>query len=92
VLVIQWSLVVLSNILCKRTKGLRKLNNNLVQMKVRGHFIQNKFAENAYLAKHFIIKRVDVKYQKSQSGNINGGDVQRKNVVNNVDKSSLWAP
>ena len=22
--------------------------------------------------------------------NINGGDVQRKNVVNNVDKSSLW--
>jgi len=25
-------------------------------------------------------------------GNINGGDVQRKNVVNNVDKSSLWAP
>jgi len=23
--------------------------------------------------------------------NINGGDVQRKNVVNNVDKSSLWA-
>ena len=26
------------------------------------------------------------------SGNINGGDVQRKNVVNNVDKTSLWAP
>ena len=24
--------------------------------------------------------------------NINEGDVQRKNVVNNVDKSSLWAP
>jgi len=24
--------------------------------------------------------------------NINGGDVQNKNVVNNVDKSSLWAP
>ena len=24
--------------------------------------------------------------------NINRGDVQRKNVVNNVDKSSLWAP
>jgi len=24
--------------------------------------------------------------------NINGRDVQRKNVVNNVDKSSLWAP
>jgi len=24
--------------------------------------------------------------------NINGGDVQRKNVVNNVGKSSLWAP
>ena len=24
--------------------------------------------------------------------NINGGDVQRKNVVNNVDKSSVWAP
>jgi len=24
--------------------------------------------------------------------NRNGGDVQRKNVVNNVDKSSLWAP
>jgi len=24
--------------------------------------------------------------------NINGGDVQRKNVVNNVDKSSIWAP
>jgi len=23
--------------------------------------------------------------------NINGRDVQRKNVVNNVDKSSLWA-
>jgi len=23
---------------------------------------------------------------------INGGDVQRKYVVNNVDKSSLWAP
>jgi len=23
---------------------------------------------------------------------INGRDVQRKNVVNNVDKSSLWAP
>jgi len=22
--------------------------------------------------------------------NINGGDVQRKNVANNVDKSSLW--
>jgi len=27
-----------------------------------------------------------------QSSNINGRDVQRKNVVNNVDKSSLWAP
>ena len=26
------------------------------------------------------------------NGNINGGDVQRKNVVNNLDKSSLWAP
>ena len=25
-------------------------------------------------------------------GNINGRDVQRKNVVNTVDKSSLWAP
>ena len=24
--------------------------------------------------------------------NIDGRDVQRKNVVNNVDKSSLWAP
>ena len=24
--------------------------------------------------------------------NKNGRDVQRKNVVNNVDKSSLWAP
>ena len=24
--------------------------------------------------------------------NINGRDVQRKNAVNNVDKSSLWAP
>jgi len=24
--------------------------------------------------------------------NINGWDVQRKNVVNNVDKSCLWAP
>jgi len=24
--------------------------------------------------------------------NINGRDVQRKNVVNNVDKSSVWAP
>jgi len=24
--------------------------------------------------------------------NINGWDVQRKNVVNNVDKYSLWAP
>jgi len=24
--------------------------------------------------------------------NINGGDVQRKIVVNNVDKSSSWAP
>jgi len=23
---------------------------------------------------------------------INGRDVQRKNAVNNVDKSSLWAP
>jgi len=23
---------------------------------------------------------------------VDGGDVQRKNVVNNVDKSSLWAP
>ena len=26
------------------------------------------------------------------NSNINGRDVQRKNVVNNVDKSSLWAP
>ena len=26
------------------------------------------------------------------SCNINGKDVQRKNAVNNVDKSSLWAP
>jgi len=24
--------------------------------------------------------------------NINGRDVQRNNVVNNMDKSSLWAP
>jgi len=24
--------------------------------------------------------------------NMNGRDVQRKNVVNNVEKSSLWAP
>jgi len=28
---------------------------------------------------------------QDEEGNINGGDVQRKNVVNNVDKSSLWA-
>ena len=27
-----------------------------------------------------------------QTDNINGRDVQRKNVVNNVDKSTLWAP
>ena len=31
------------------------------------------------------------KYIQNKS-NINGGDVQRKNVVNNVDKSSLLAP
>jgi len=31
-------------------------------------------------------------YDKSSFTNINGRDVQRKNVVNNVDKSSLWAP
>ena len=30
--------------------------------------------------------------EKYQKNNINGGDVQRKNVVNNVDKSGLWAP
>jgi len=28
---------------------------------------------------------------QDEEGNINGGDVQRKNVVNNVGKSSLWA-
>ena len=33
---------------------------------------------------------IHYKYNKNQ--NINGGDVQRKNVVNNVEKSSLWAP
>jgi len=31
------------------------------------------------------------KYVKELT-NINGRDVQRKNVVNNVDKSNLWAP
>jgi len=29
---------------------------------------------------------------KLQKKNINGRDVQRKNVVNKVDKSCLWAP
>jgi len=29
---------------------------------------------------------------KHEQYTINGRDVQRKNVVNNVDKSSLWAP
>jgi len=33
-----------------------------------------------------------VSFVLSLRKNINGGDVQRKNVVNNVDKSSLWAP
>ena len=30
--------------------------------------------------------------QTQRSNNIKGRDVQRKNVVNNVDKSGLWAP
>jgi len=30
--------------------------------------------------------------RKVKGEHINGGDVQRINVVNNVDKSSLWAP
>jgi len=38
----------------------------------------------------FIIEHLD--FFVLPGGNINGGDVQRKNVVNNVDKSSLWAP
>jgi len=29
---------------------------------------------------------------KVVDNSINGRDVQRKNVVNNVDKSSVWAP
>jgi len=29
---------------------------------------------------------------RSLPAHINGGDVQRNNVVNNVNKSSLWAP
>jgi len=33
-----------------------------------------------------------VTYKYGVSSNINGRDVQRKNVVNNVDKSSVWAP
>jgi len=39
-------------------------------------------------------KKVKTQQQQNKKSNINinGGDVQRKNVVNNVDKSSLWAP
>jgi len=33
----------------------------------------------------------DLKF-RCEGNNINGRDVQRKNVVNNVDKSGLWAP
>jgi len=30
--------------------------------------------------------------QTKKLANINGRDVQRRNVVNDVDKSSLWEP
>jgi len=39
----------------------------------------------AYMLYYYYTKKI-------KSSNINGRDVQRKNVVNNVDKSSLWAP
>jgi len=39
---------------------------------------------------YFLTSFCDVKIDHND--NINGGDVQRKIVVNNVDKSSLWAP
>ena len=34
----------------------------------------------------------DTRISSLNMTNINGRDDQRKNVVNNVDKSSLWAP
>ena len=39
--------------------------------------------------KHDVGKRID---EDDSKANLNGRDVQRKNVVNAIDKSSLWAP
>ena len=45
------------------------------------------------ILKHAMKKQQQIKTKYYRFlNNINGGDVQRKNVVNNVDKSSLWAP
>jgi len=60
-----------------------------------------ELAEHTFVA-FFIDKRITARckltvktqqmYQyQLQFININGRDVQRKNVVNNADKSSLWA-
>jgi len=39
--------------------------------------------------RNYALKRCSMKLNANNVDNINGRDVQRKNVVNNVDKSSL---
>ena len=55
----------------------------------------NQFSAIANWWKPHTYSTYQIKLKTKQNlniNNINGRDVQRKNVVNNVDKSSLWAP
>ena len=56
-------------------------------------FNEKAFSVNTHLWLTIIFYHLEtMTFIKKLWVNINGRDVQRKNVVNNVDKSSLWAP
>jgi len=50
------------------------------------------FLKRTFLFPFLVILNMILKLNIKSKNIINGGDVQRKNVVNNVDKSSFWAP
>ena len=52
----------------------------------------NEDRDIGYIAPTYFLNKINQNKCAPNIHNINGRDVQRKNVVNNVAKSSLWAP
>jgi len=82
-----YTFIALFSLIYKNTPRLQLHSNCLLTIDTI--FVHPNGLEQLYhMPKIIQLKRGNCSY----NNNINGGDVQRKNVVNNVDKSSLLAP